>query len=47
MLDHGALLPARRLGIVADLEMGAADTEQAVEGQRILRREIDQVLEMK
>src|SRR5260370_11031433 len=45
MLEQGALLPARRLGIAAGLEMRAADADHAVEGERILRRDVARDLE--
>src|SRR3954468_9735946 len=41
MLQQRALLPARRLGVVAGLEMRTADPDQAVEGELVLRREVE------
>src|SRR5674476_1294035 len=41
----GIFLPPGRLGVIAGLEMRAADSDQAVEGERIVRREVERDLE--
>ena len=45
MLHQRALLPVRTFGILAGVEMRTADSDHAVEGQRIVRREIERDLE--
>src|SRR5665647_1018940 len=44
MFDQRTLLPVRRFGIIAGLEMRAADPDQAVECERIMRRQIERDL---
>src|SRR5258707_5039944 len=45
MLDEPALLPTRGLAIAAGLEMRAADPDPAVEGEGVMRREVERDLE--
>src|SRR5258706_15343089 len=45
MFDERALLPTRRLTIIAGMEMRAADPHQIVERERIVRREVEGDLE--
>src|SRR6266851_4846202 len=45
MLDESALVPTGGVEIAAGIEMRAADPDQAVEGEGVLRREVERDLE--
>src|SRR6266404_9363223 len=45
MLDEPALLPMRGVAIAAGLEMRTADPDHAVEGEGVVRREVERDLE--